>query len=137
MISLVTWLTGWTDPAQLRARRQRHIDALLGEAPVQLRAFQFAAAHLDGIGNAVLEPVEFGAHLAALVGIDTAQLLHQPGNRTFFAQRLDPNVVKRLQIVGVRNAVEHILAQLFNLLLHLLACLPTKQRGPWGPLVVW
>ncbi len=99
-ISSIVRLIGWISPTGRGRRRQGRVDALVGEAGVQRGTFQRHAARLDRGGQRVLQPVQRGAALPALLGRGPAEVLEQRGQPPVASQHPDPHRVPRAQIAG-------------------------------------
>ena len=83
-----------------RTRRQGGIEALGRQAGVEFGILQFGAAGLDQGGERVLEPVQIGTALAALLGRGASEIAQQGGETAVAAERGDADGVPGAQVGG-------------------------------------
>ena len=80
---------GMNGAGDLRPHRQRHVDLLGGEPRLKRDLLQLRLAARQGLRHLVLQHVEGGARLLALLGAHGAQALHALGDRALLAERGD------------------------------------------------
>ena len=83
-----------------RARRQGGVEAFCRQPGVEFGVLQFGAAGLDQGGERVLELVQRGAALAALLGRGLAEVAQQGGEPAVAAERGDADGVPGAQVGG-------------------------------------
>ena len=83
-----------------RARRQGGIEAFGGQAGVEFGVLQRGTAGLDQGGQRVLQPVQRGTALAALLGRGLAEVAQQRGQAAVAAERGDAHGVPGAQVGG-------------------------------------
>ncbi len=101
-----TWADRMDRALRLGPDRQRHIDALEGEAGVQRFVGECGLARGDGAGHAVAQTVEERAVDLALVRAHAAQGLQKLADRALLAEGGDAHLLERGFITGVLDRIE-------------------------------
>ena len=96
--SSITWLTGWTLPCGAGVDRQRHVERLGGEPPLELGLLQRRLARRDRLGHRLAQAVDARSLALPLLGRHAAKRLQQPGHRALLAERGDALRLERGEI---------------------------------------
>ena len=123
--SSITWLTGWTDPLRRLARRQRQVEPLGRQPPVELGILQRRLARGDRRRHGLAQRVDPRPFAAALLGRHRAQRLEQGGDLARLAERRDAHRVERGEVGGGGNVAREALLQLLRVHAHFLG----RTRG--------
>ena len=81
-----------------RPRRQAGVDSLGQQPGVQRRVFQMRFPRFDRRGQGILQPIERGTPILALVRRRLAEITQHPGQAAIASQNRDPYCIPGTQI---------------------------------------